>query len=458
MASKKSSYLEMDAAYLPLTSEQFNELEDAEILTLLQSSDAESSSDDELVPSSNKKVWRDNSSGDSSVWKATANLLNFIEGIGFLAVPYALKEGGITAMGMFIIIPIIMWYTGKILTESLYDEDEQGNKHRVRSGYKDLGDVLLPKYGGYVVSGIIQLDLFLMAVSYLVLFGSVMRHDLPSLPVTERLWIGIAGGLVLPTVFLKSLSQIAWLSATSVIALIAVLVCVSCYGAENTDEWDLTTIVFWDTEGVVSSLSIVMYSYYAHLILPSVEGSMADKEKFGRALTLAYVVSTSMKLSFAVFAFLSFGANTDAVILNSLPAGPVHITVGSFFALNCILSYGLAIYPLFESVYKSVTIHIHNDTIPDFVTDAVIRVTVVVVSVVVAILAPSFLVIISFIGGILDSPACFIFPIILRFKLKYKRLKIHQVCLDSLVVTFGVIAMLSGVPVSIKTLIHFYEQ
>ena len=99
----------MDAAYLPLKSEQFDELEDAEILTLLQSSDAESSSDDELVPSSNKKVLPDNSSGDSSVWKATANLLNFIEGIGFLAVPYALKEGGITAMGMFIIIPIIVW-------------------------------------------------------------------------------------------------------------------------------------------------------------------------------------------------------------------------------------------------------------------------------------------------------------------------------------------------------------
>ena len=151
----------------------------------------------------------------------------------------------------------------------------------MRSGYKDLGDVLLPKYGGYVVSGIIQLDLFLMAVSYLVLFGSVMRHDLPSVPITERLWIEIAGGLVLPTVFLKSLSQIAWLSATSVIALIAVLVCVLWYGAENTDEWDLTNIVFWDTEGVVSSLSIVMYSYYAHLIIPPVEVSMADKEKFG---------------------------------------------------------------------------------------------------------------------------------------------------------------------------------
>ena len=107
-ASKKSSSLEMDAAYLRFEKEQFGELDEAEILTLLQSSDAESSSDDEHALPPNKKVSSDPSSGDSSVCKAASNLVNFMEGIGFLAVPYALKEGGITTMVMFIIIPIIM--------------------------------------------------------------------------------------------------------------------------------------------------------------------------------------------------------------------------------------------------------------------------------------------------------------------------------------------------------------
>ena len=455
---KKSSCLEMDAAYLRFEGEQFDELEEAEILALLQSSDAESSSDDELALLSKKKVSSDHSLSDSSVWKAAANLVNFIEGIGFLAVPYALKEGGIAAMVMFIIIPIIMWYIGTVLTECLYDEDEQGNRHRARSGYKDLGDVLLPKYGGYIVSGIIQLDLVLTAISHLVLFGSVMRHDLPSVPITERMWIGIAGSLVLPTVFLKSLSQIAWLSATSVISLIVVVVYVLWYGAANTNEWDLSTILLWDTEGVLTSLSILMYSYSAYTIIPSVEGSMADKAKFSRALSLAYVVSSSMKVSFAVFAFLSFGANTNAVILNSLPSGPVHITVGSFFALNCILSYGLTIYPLFASVDKALTTHVPNGKITDFVRNALIRVIVIVLSVVVAILVPGFLVIVSFMGSILDSLACYIFPIILHFKLKFKRLKIYQVCVNLCVAIVGIIALLSGVPVSFKTLININEQ
>ena len=243
MASKKSSYSEMDPAYLRFESQQFDKIEEAEILTLLQSSDADISSDDGRALPPNKKVSLDPSSGDSSVWKAAANLVNFIEGIGFLAVPYALKEGGIIAIVMFILIPVIMWYIGTVLIECLYDEDDQGKRPRTRSGYEDLGDVLLPKYGGYILSCFIQLDVFLIAVSYLVLFGSVMHHDLPSVPITERMWIGIAGGLVLPTVFLKSFSQMAWLSATSVMALIAVVVYVLWYGAGNTNEWDLRTIL-----------------------------------------------------------------------------------------------------------------------------------------------------------------------------------------------------------------------
>ena len=36
------------------------------------------------------------------------------------------------ALLAFIIIPIILWYVGKILTECLYDEDKKGNKRRVR--------------------------------------------------------------------------------------------------------------------------------------------------------------------------------------------------------------------------------------------------------------------------------------------------------------------------------------
>ncbi|XP_078357555.1 vesicular inhibitory amino acid transporter-like [Oculina patagonica] len=447
----------MSMAYQPL-SEKLDEADETEIITLLQSSDAESSSDDEPTPPLNKKESHDPSKGElSAVWKTAANLVNYIEGIGFLAVPYALKEGGVSAIVAFLIIPIILWYMGSVLTECLYDENDQGTRHRVRSGYKDLGDALVPKYGGYIVSGVVLFDVFLLTVSYLVLFGSVMRHTLPSVPITEIMWISIAGGLVLPTAFLKSLSQIAWLSVISVFALAVVVVSVVWYGAEHTEEWDLSTILFWDTEGVVKSLSIILYSYATYIIIPSIENSMAEKAKFGKALALAYLVSVLLKLSFSMCAFLSFGFNTDAVILNNIPPGAIHIAVGCFFALNCILSYALAIYPLIEALHNSITTRVQNDRVPDFLINVVVRVSVLLATVAVAILVPNFSIIVVFTGSTVSSLAGYIFPFVLHLKLKYKQLKIYKVCIDSVLIFFGSIVTIFGTAVTIKTLIKFYK-
>ena len=215
--------------------------------------------------------------------------------------------------------------------------------------------------------------------------------------------------------------------------------------------------MFWDNKGTVISVSVIMYSYFAYLIFPSVEGSMAEKEKFGRALAFAYLVSALTKLPFSVLAFLSFGPKTDEVILNNLPPGPVHITVSSFFAFSCILSYVLVLFPVLESIHNSVTTRIQNDKIPSFLTYATVRVTLVLVTVSVAILMPSFYVIVMFLGSSLGSLTGYTFPCLLHLKLRYKQLKLYQVVVDIFLVCFGVVVTILGVATSIHTVIKFYE-
>ena len=122
-----------------------------EVILELQSSDVESSTDDEFASSANKRS--PYSSPDSvPVWKALVNIVNFIEGIGFLALPYAVRKGGIVVIVAFLIIPVCLWHTGKVLTECLYDTDEKQRRERVRSTFKELGEILLPKYGGYIIT------------------------------------------------------------------------------------------------------------------------------------------------------------------------------------------------------------------------------------------------------------------------------------------------------------------
>ena len=328
------------------------------------------------------------------------NIVNFIEGLGFLALPFALTEGGIVVMVAFFIIPVCLWYTGKVLIECFYDTDEKQRRIRARSTFKELGEILLPKYGGYIVTAFVQLDLYLAPVSYLILCGSLMSHALPSVPLTVIAWTCIAGVAVFPTTFLKSLSDIAWLSVVSVIALISVLISILWYGVKHMDEWNLDTILFWDSEGVSIGLPILIYGYGALPILPSVEESMHEKHKFALALALAYAITTVIKVIFSVFAFVSFRSNTNQVILNNLPEGPMRMSISFVFVIFCVLSYVLPLCPVFDFLQTFTAIETVSSRMP-LLGPLLIRIIVVLSTILIAILVPKFALVVSFAGSLL---------------------------------------------------------
>lgn len=159
------------------------------------------------------------SPGQASLWKAALNIINFIEGVGFLALPFAVAKGGIAAIAAFLFMPVIYWFTALVLVDCLYYTDGSRGKTRVRSSWREIGQDMWPRFGGIAVTAVQCFDLTIIATSYLIVCGSLMATAFPSLPVTETLWTCIAAIVVLPTTFLKSLSQIAWLSVIGVVAL-----------------------------------------------------------------------------------------------------------------------------------------------------------------------------------------------------------------------------------------------
>ncbi|KAJ7377058.1 hypothetical protein OS493_031016 [Desmophyllum pertusum] len=153
------------------------------------------------------------SNSDASVWKATINICNFTEGVGFLAIPFAVAKGGIGAVAALIFVPLICWFTNRILVECLYEPNVlHGNIRRVRSSWNEIGEAMWPRYGGTMVVAVQCLELIVAATLYLIACGSLMSVAFPSLPLTTTAWTCISAVVVLPSTFLRSLSQIAWLS------------------------------------------------------------------------------------------------------------------------------------------------------------------------------------------------------------------------------------------------------
>ena len=394
------------------------------------------------------------SPGRASVWKAALNIINFIEGVGFLALPFAVAKGGIAAIAAFLFMPVIYWFTALVLVDCLYYTDGPRGKTRVRSSWREIGQDMWPRFGGIVVTAVQCFDLTIIATSYLIVCGSLMATAFPSLPLTETLWTCIAAIVVLPTTFLKSLSQIAWLSVIGVVALASTALMILWYGASHSSEWDVKALLFWDTEGFLISLGIIMFSYGSAPIVPSVEESMADKSKFGRALAFAYIVAVVFKIPFSIFGFLSFSFMTDEIVINNLPNNVPKIIVSVVFVLSCLVSFALPLHAVFQyiegsSFYLSLQSKVR---LPRFIYFSSIRLVLVSLTLLAAVFVPHFGYLTSFFGNLSLPLFNCILPCIAHLILRGKDLNMRQIALDFAMIVFGLIVAIYGTYISSKAL------
>ena len=163
--------------------------------------------------------------------------------------------------------------TGAILIDCLYDENDAGERVRIRSNYKQLGEACFTRFGGTITHTVQLLDLFLSASLYLVLCASLATGIFPDLPLSDKLSMFITATAVLPTLFLKNFSRVAWLSLISVIAIFIAVVAVLVYGIAHHSSWNPGSILVWDIEGAPVSLAIISYMYLCHTTLPGLEAS-----------------------------------------------------------------------------------------------------------------------------------------------------------------------------------------
>ena len=388
----------------------------------------------------------------SPLWKAVVNLMSDIEGTGLLALPYVIAQSGLVAIAAMAVVPFIAFYTGTILIDCLYDKNDTGERVRVRSNYKQLGEACSPRFGGTTVSAIQLVDLFLLASLYLVLCASLSTGIFPDLPLSDKVWMLIAAALGLPTLFVKNLSQVAWMSLLSVIALMIAVVSVLAYGIAHESSWTPREILVWNIDEVPVSLAIIIFSYLCHPVLPGVEASMENKSKYRTMLALSYFFVAIVKVVFSVCAFLSFSSNIQDVIVNSLPMGVIRSLVNAFLLLNVIFSYPFCVITIMQTIEESVSPDSFSCKIPDLVWFIGIRVSSNFLTLLPAILIPHFALFMAFISSLTGSAIAFILPVIFHLVIKQHELKLYHYIFDISVLIFGFLAAALGLVYSGKSL------
>ena len=74
----------------------------------------------------------------SNAVQAFLNILCGLEGT--FGLPYAIRRGGYAAIVAILLLPILTYYTGRILIDCLYEGDKVfARRVRVRTKYADIG-------------------------------------------------------------------------------------------------------------------------------------------------------------------------------------------------------------------------------------------------------------------------------------------------------------------------------
>ena len=337
------------------------------------------------------------------------------------------------------------------------DDKEKGTENseriRVRSSYRDLGDVLWPKYGGLLLDSLQSIDLLTLAISYIISCGSLLAHALPGAGLSQAMWAAIFALVVLPTTFVTDLSCVVWQSLLGMTSLFTMAGVMVSYAVTHVSHINIKDILVWDTEGALVAFGLVISSYCVYSVLIPVEESMADRPKFDLALGISLSMAAIFKALFALCGFLSFTQHTDEVIGNNFPLGFARIAVSIVYVSYIVLSYTLTVKPLFQSFDETRLATLVISYVPAVVWTVATRCLTAGLTLVIAVMVPHLALLTAFVGSLVLCFLEYIVPCAVHLKLRFSDMKLVHVVADVSVIVTGVLGTIFGTYFSGKALV-----
>ncbi|XP_075080682.1 amino acid transporter AVT1I-like [Nicotiana tabacum] len=154
------------------------------------------------------------------------NGINTLSGLCILSVPYALSEGGWLSLIILFLVATLCCYTGLLLQKCM-------SASQTINTYADIGQFAFGKKGKILISTFMYLELYLVAVEFLILEGDNFQKLFPNANIHigdlkiggKETFVMLVALIILPTTWLRSLGLLAYVSLGGVLASI-VLVCV----------------------------------------------------------------------------------------------------------------------------------------------------------------------------------------------------------------------------------------
>lgn len=154
--------------------------------------------------------------------------------------------------------------------------------------YPDIGYKAFGNTGRVIVSIFMNLELYLVATSFLILEGDNLNKLFSNVGFDfmgiefggKQMFIVLVALIILPSVWLDDMRILSYISASGVFASGLILASIFWVGAFDGVGFKNNDSKMFRINGVTASVSLYMFCYCAHPVFPTLYTSMKNKHQF----------------------------------------------------------------------------------------------------------------------------------------------------------------------------------
>ncbi|XVF47820.1 hypothetical protein PTKIN_Ptkin03bG0141700 [Pterospermum kingtungense] len=349
-----------------------------------------------------------------SFFMTCINGINALSGIGILSIPYALSSGGWLSLIILVLIAGAACFTGLLISRCMdADPDNIGS-------YIDIAGQAFGRKGRIIASFFTCLELFFVATGYLILEGDNLHKLSPdfelklgSMSLDGRFSFVILSGIaILPSMWLNDLSALTYVSAGGVLSSLIIIVCVFCVGLTKDVGFHGKGRLI-NFSGIPTAVNLYTFCYGAHPTFPPIYTSMRKKTQFSKVLLTSFVICTANYMSMAVVGYLIYGQNVESLVTLNLPTEKVSSKVAIYTVLAApIAKYALTVMPISTTIESRLPANYRGRK----AIGIFIRTSILLSTVVLAVVFPSFQSVMSLSGAALVVCVSFLLPCLCYLK------------------------------------------
>ena len=392
-----------------------------------------------------------------SSWMAYFNVVCVVAGTGTLGLPSALKQGGWLGVLILFLSWFMSTYTGIILVRCLY----ANGKARLNT-YKEVATTAFGQIGGWVTFFFNVCILVGAPILYMVLAGTNMNQLCQGTvaEIGHVYWTIIVCVIVaVPFILLKSMKEVAWMSAfgalTTVIVILIVLVA-AAIDKKNVVNFH-TDPVIWDMFPI--ALSTISFSFGGNVIYSHVEASMKNPRDWPKVVGGGLSTCAGMYLVAAISGYVVYGDQVKSPAYNSIPAGAAQIVCIVLITLHVLMATPLLVTSFSLDIEEMCNITVERyGKVKEFFIRAGIRICIIAFVAVVSCTVPHFEELMSLLGAFANCALIFIFPVVFYLKLTgFRNKPWYELVWCFFIILMGLVGLIFGTIEAIKALIAAYQ-